>query len=431
MTTPSQNVYRPVLTQVETDTWTTRRDGPPYNFDHYTSSPIHIGNDVLERPASTTSPVRADGTRAPKPWDTTWGMYRQGLRGATWYRPSGIYKSYFSVTDSPLVGYTGLSHYLSACGAGWSRTDPSEGFPYTAEALARTAFRKELLDGKADWGVTLGEMRETVRGIRTYCEDVLTLIEYLGKKAKASKRAVVETILGVPPRSRRTPPWYRGKDRLIIDHWLAYQFAAKPLLGDIQTSGEALSWLYFDEAKPLRFKLKKGGSAVSEHQVNVPGYNWQPSYEGTVPLERAEQCHISCVYDAAKTGTRTLQQLGLTNPLSVAWELTTLSWGVDYISNMGDWIQSLAKIDGGDFVEGSLTRVQRVRSVGPMSVRPHPAVKHYLGSLSDLMFVLNAGRMQRIVLSSTPTPALRPAFRNRLGLTRVANLTAVLSNLLR
>lgn len=383
------------------------------------------------RPESITSPVRDDGTRGPKPWDHRWGQYSNPYKQVTTVTKYSNRRRFVTYVGMPLLGTASMASLLSRAGASWCN-QPAGAFPYAAEALARTSFRNAVAQGTADWGVALGEMRETVRGINTYCQDVLSLAEYLAKKYRMTKRAVVETILGIPPKTKKTPPWYRGKDRMIIDHWLAYQFAAKPLLNDIQSSGEALSKLLFDDGKRMLMKFKKGGSDVSETSSFLPGYPISGPFTGTGVFEVKTQCHIACIYELVPGTTRTLQEVGLTNPLSVAWELTTLSWGVDYVSNMGDWLQSLAPPQGADFVEGSLTRVMRVRSLGGIqNAQPVAPAELYSGNLNRMRYGLNAGRMQRVVLTDTPAPAILPAWRNRIGLTRMANLLAVTTKLLR
>lgn len=289
------------------------------------------------------------------------------------------------------------------------------------------------MDGKADWGVTLGEMRSTIKGVRQYAESTLGLIEAMAAQYRRRKRDVVDLLMGIPPRTRRAPSWYRNKDRLIIDNWLQFQFAAKPLLGDIQTSAEALSWLLFDERRPMRMKFKAGGSDSRSQSVLLAGATIN-TIRGRTRMETTEQCHISAVYDIEPTGTRTFQQLGLTNPLSVAWELTPFSWGVDYVTNVGKWLSSLARIEGASFVEGSLTRIQRTKTITTTQLEiASPGLDRWdlLEGFDPYPFSCVAGRMSRTVLTSAVEAAVRPAYKNRLGLTRMANALGVISNLLR
>jgi hypothetical protein len=322
----------------------------------------------------------------------------------------------------------GLDSFLGSCGASWSRYSSPGSFPQGVESQARSKFRKELQDGKAEWGVTLGEMRETARGIRQFSEETLDAISYLARTARRAKREVVKEILGIKPGTRKAPPWLRKPDQKLINGWLEYQFSVKPLLGDIQSSGEALSDLLFEENRPMRMKIKVGASdrSVTTYTSGSPTV---PGWYGSTSAETRTSCHISAVYDVTPTSARTMDQLGLGNPAAVAWELTTLSWMVDYVWGVGDWLNSLTRIEGATFVEGSLTRVQRCSSAGPVNFTPQSGIV-LLKGFNDYELTVEAGRMQRIVLSDV-APGQLPAFRSRLGLTQMANSLAVLSKLLR
>ena len=432
MTTPAQNIEY-TLSSVGT-----RRESYVYSNGTVVPGSLYTvaSRSACQReirPQSGSSPVRADGSRAPRAWDRRWGVLVCPVRDHVYFVDVGSnpYRR-IDARDSLLVwAANGLDVALAAGGAHWSRRSDAGSFPSGVESSARSKFRKELQDGKADWGVTLGEMRQTVKGVRQLSEETLDVISYLARTARRTKREIVREIMGIPPRSRSARPWLPNKDRKIINTWLEYQFSVKPLLGDIQTSSEALSHLLFEENRPMRLKIKTGASSTSEARYTSSSpYN--PGWTGTVRLQTTTQCHISAVYDVVPTTERTFQQLGLTNPAVVAWELTTLSWMVDYLWGVGDWLQSLTRIDGASFVEGSLTRVQRCKYAGPVSFTPSSSSVKLVGGFNDYEVSISAGRMQRVVLPPEGvTPGLHPAFRNRMGLTQMANSLAVLSQLLR
>lgn len=431
MTTPAQTINT-ILSNAGTIQRTRIYTVGPPIVDPVSVYTNNFGWNRNMRPASGSSPVRPDGSRAPRAWDRRWGVlavpnrdysYFYGVGGNPYYRRD-VYGSLLTAIAS-----NGLDNVLSACGASWSRAVTAGAFPSGVESMARTKLRNQLQDGKAEWGVTLGEMRQTVKGLHQFSSETLDVITWLSKSAKRAKREVVKEILGIPPGTRKAPPWVRGKDRKIVDGWLEYQFSVKPLLGDIQTSSQALSDLLFEELRPMRMKFKAGGSdrTVTSYKS---GSGFSPGWTGSVQAETSTQCHISAIYDITPTTTRTLGSLGLTNPLSTAWELTTLSWMVDYVWGVGDWLKSLTKIDGASFVEGSLTRVQRCSFAGPVSFTPDSSSVKLVKGFNDYEVSMSAGRMQRVVISDVQ-PGLHPAFRNRMGLTQMANSLAVLSNLLR
>lgn len=429
MTTPAQNINTTLTSVGQVQTSLIYSNGsqtnyPPYNVSTYSVNTRNV------RPASGSSPKRPDGTRPPRGWDRYWGTSVAPVRSCVYFQDVGSNPYYRHNRRASLINLVGngLDSILGSSGAAWSRLSSPGGFPSGVEAAARTKFRNELLDGKAEWGVTLGEMKETARGIRQFSEETLDVISWLAKSARRTKKEIVREILGIPPGTKRARPWIPKPDQKVINGWLEYQFSVQPLLGDIQTSSEALSDLLFEENRPLRMKIKTGAESRGLVDITSPG-GVSPGWTGTVTVETRTQCHISAVYDVVPTSRRTLQQLGLGNPVATAWELTTLSWMVDYVWGVGDWLKSLTKIDGASFVEGSLTRVQRVTSSGPVRFNPTHSHVKLVDGFADYEYTLAAGRMQRIVLTDV-APGFHPEVRNRLGLTQMANSLAVLSKLL-
>ena len=87
--------------------------------------------------------------------------------------------------------------------------------------------------------------------------------------------------------------------------------------------------------------------------------------------------------------------MGLANPAEVLLELTPFSWVVDYLSNTGKWVQSLAPLQGARWIEGSMSLVQRVQSIGPWRPKPSPGVDVRRMPAAGGSF--DAGRFDRVV----------------------------------
>jgi len=433
MTTPAQSVE--VLNRIDSAGMTREiRSGVPGPWQPWASTNAIGSLERNLRPQSVNSPVRADGTRAPKAWDRRWGYAVSPKRSVEWIRSNATSLTEVRANVLLVDLGNGFDSILSQAGGGWARRTSPHSFPYDAESIARTKLLNNLLQKQADWGVTLGEMRDTVRGIRRVSSDIIDLIDYLARTTRRTKRAVVETILGIPARKRRkTRSRTRRErldraDRLITDQWLQYQFSVAPTLADIHQSSEALSWLLFEEKRPMRMKFRAGAKVSSRESVTLRS-RVSPGWSGTLPVETTAECHMSCYYDIEPTTEATFQQLGLTNPASVAWELLAFSWMVDYVTTIGDWISSMTRNDLSTFVEGSMTRVVRVADRGPMTFKFDSRIIGHSGFGSPRL-TLDAGRMQRSVLQNV-YPAIRPAFRNRMGITQMANVLAVLRNLAR
>lgn len=434
MTTPAQSIN--TLEQVSCPT--RQRSIPPSGLPGpWAVGPVrksYVKADRNVRPVSVNSPIRSDGTRAPRDWDRQWGHLVSPVRTVSYIQKnsSGPNSTEIEISGYPLITLgNGISGWLSQVGGDWARGPVGGAFPYDAESIARTRFLNKLLDQKADWGVTLGEMSETVSGIRKVSSDIVDTIDWLADRTRRTKRAVVETILGIPPRKKRgrsSRQRLDSADRLITDQWLQFQFSVAPTLSDIHTSAEALSWLLFEEKKPLRMKFRAGSKVQTRSSYSITN-GYVPGWYGNGPASVETECHLSCFYDIVPTTQSTFAQLGLTNPASVAWELTQLSWMVDYLTTTGEWINSMTKNDSSTFVEGSITRVMRVKPVGPLTWTLHSRISSIRGA-SGALLQGEAGRMQRVVLQNVH-PAIRPAFRNRMNITRMANVLAVLSKLVR
>lgn len=67
------------------------------------------------------------------------------------------------------------------------------------------------------------------------------------------------------------------------------------------------------------------------------------------------RCKLYARIDPEWSGTRALNQLGLANPLALAWELTSLSFVVDWILPIGQVLNALTASAGLSFVNGSLS----------------------------------------------------------------------------
>jgi hypothetical protein len=129
------------------------------------------------------------------------------------------------------------------------------------------------------------------------------------------------------------------------------------------------------------------------------------------------------------SATRTFEQWGLANPAPVLLELTPFSWMLDYLSNTGKWVQSLVPIEGAQFIEGSISRIQIVDSLGPLRLVDQPGYTTVVGARTAPGGVRLSGRFDRTVLTSAILPALRPVIRDKLNLTRLANVLAVIGKM--
>lgn len=115
--------------------------------------------------------------------------------------------------------------------------------------------------------------------------------------------------------------------------WLQYKLGLAPLLGDIQ--------LLVDE---LSSSIKAVPPVIQK--MTVTSRTWLHESK-TLSRNRFADCKIEktrqliAYVQIDNLQLKALQDHGLTNPLSLLWELTWLSFVVDYIYNVSEWLQAL------------------------------------------------------------------------------------------
>lgn len=136
----------------------------------------------------------------------------------------------------------------------------------------------------------------------------------------------------------------------LSNHWLEFSFGWKPLVSDIYGCTEAVFRAYNVE-RPLKvvtrseidFSVKdvlNGTAGVSRRLVNSSGKG---------------ECRLVIEYVVDNEVISSLSSLGITNPLTLAWELTPWSFVVDWIIPIGNYIDRLDATAGLSFKRGSLS----------------------------------------------------------------------------
>lgn len=400
-----------------------------------------------ERAASSSSPVRPDGSRAPKAWDHRWGQLndvagKYVIKGPYWAGPTqtvvvegyagfGLGRPAFAVVNS----------LLSQVGLLWLNGNNVSEFPPLTVAAATTKVRNKALDGVAELGVTMAELHKTAGFVKDVATGMVKTLDRLsspkfwgrGLSGKQRSRRTRELLArGRSERRKRHESAAAYAKRLkrekqILQDWLTFQFAVKPLVYDVQDAGAALSYWLFERGNPLRVTYKAGHT--DEWQVSASfgfSINMYTNRAVTTRSKYVAQasCHFSLLFEVQPGTDRTIQQLGLNNPYSVAWELVQFSWMVDYVLGVGDWIKSMAKLDGLSFVEGCRSELLKLRSEGS---RPDVQVASASSTSVKGAVFLECGRFKRTVLAGPPGPALLPLFRNKMGIGQLANTLSALA----
>lgn len=199
------------------------------------------------------------------------------------------------------------------------------GYGLTLEQLHQTMRNKlsqRLWESPIDLGVSLGEYRETANLVAGSMVKAAQFYRDVRKHPFKLAKDVVSGYTKNPSAAAKAA----------ANAWLGYSYAVKPLMRDCWGAVEALT--------------KGLGADVPVHVVRVShrdALNGDASYRGeyTVHITGSVKGSGRMIFFVDNPFTFTLDQLGVTNPFSLAWELIPYSFVVDWFLPVGDMLRSV------------------------------------------------------------------------------------------
>lgn len=291
------------------------------------------------------------------------------------------------------------------------------------DSLARTKVLLALKDQKANLVQAYAERSQMFRLIG----DSATKIAKSLHSLKQGRLDLAAAALGLATSKRKTSKYRevhrkygsnpKALDSELSSRWLELQYGWSPLLSDIHGLAELTAQKVNHEVIDRVSSSSK--KEVSDHTVEVV-YGW------TIEQSRKTTTHIKYVlyYTPVDETAHTLTQLGVTNPLLIAWELLPWSFVIDWFIPIGNYIGSLDSTNGARFLKGVKTTTSRCVSkrLSTMKNVPFAANGVMNGRLESSLEQIT---MNRIVLLDFPQ-ATFPPFKNPLSLTHAANAIALL-----
>lgn len=231
------------------------------------------------------------------------------------------YTCHISTIDIPLVTYWNkLGKYGNATpqavtGIFGRPVFPSD--PWTnnhhLELIAK--LKDKVVGGGFNAAVSIAEMGQTCR----FIGDVARRVAVLDRSFKKLVR-----------KRYKVPPTHVVKS--LRDDWLAYQYAVMPLLQDVKSAAETLATINNRKATN-RFTVR---SEVVNTDTGInPPYAWQ---NGNAVTRSGEQI-IAFIHDGPNA---LLEASGITDPASVLWEKTRLSFVADWFLPVGDFLKAVS-----------------------------------------------------------------------------------------
>lgn len=304
MTTPAQNI-----TQLQNfSVYQVRRDANGNIVSQGTTTDV-VQVRRLIRPASSTNPVRLDNTRKPGPWSSTW-------------RQSGGFHGTLSMNYSP---GNPLTHSGLVRGNIALDFDPTQDLSTVNPLLtnARLKALAKVTNDTMQFNAALAQAKGTLKLAADFSSEAAHQLDNLmaGPKGLAKK-------LGKMSQWRKLP-----------DRYLAYLYGIAPLADDLENATTQLvkyGEKGFDMSVILKSSLRQTDS-ISHTPVSM--HNGSSGFVfGRANGIRKMAARVGYRFDLPGWF---LDQAPIVAPFSTAYELTKLSFVVDWFLPIGNWIGAM------------------------------------------------------------------------------------------
>lgn len=290
-----------------------------------------------------------------------------------------------------------------------------------AEAEARIL--SKIKEEKVNLGNLVAESNQTIKSIGTVARCIAGCIRNLrgGNFIRAAEA------LGLPlgsarvrkakGRYNRTYP--KDPTAAAANGWLALHFGWAPLISDIYGSCEAIANWQYERKAPISTKRVKVTRATSARE--------SPPGDFTTLYETLTTVKYTVSYRISKETFQRLQTVGLTNPLSIAWEITPWSFVVDWFLPIGRWLGNLDATVGIDFVDACWTRVDEQSITMRIDTSKVSGNTRYTYALSGETKALTIGRSPSVPPSVLTFPRFKNPFNLIHAVTGLSLLRQVIS----
>jgi len=282
----------------------------------------------------------------------------------------------------------------------------------------------DLKDQKINYGQAFAERQQTIDLIGSTATRIYRSFRDL-KRGDISSAA---QHLGVQVGRRRRQAFNRGFARnqaqSVSRGWLELQYGWKPLLQDVYGAAEDLAVSYVPQFQ----KVQTRKTLRRELNETIDELGGSQYYTGSYKtfLNGSARCtvRVGCTFTVGDSTLRRASQMGLTNPATLAWELTPFSFVADWFLPVGNWINSWDSTLGLNFLDGYITTFQFFSGTGTVAgsyaykADNTQYTKLYTSSYKIIT-------VKREKLRSFPS-ARFPEFKNPVSVTHAANALALL-----
>lgn len=261
------------------------------------------------------------------------------------------------------------------------------------------------------------------------------------KALKRGRLGDAYSALGIqPPRragraGRRRYPKPKSVRENAQSYWLELQMGWKPVLSDLDNAAKAIAD-YVVKTPPNLCKVTGRGGVEWVQRTPIAGGT--QFYPGSTHDKHSGECQLVLYYTFSDRTIASAKKFGLTTVLPTIWELVPLSWVVDYVIGIGDFLENLTAYQGLEFKSGCVTHLYRLeRRSGQSGKGMYTETKSYYGETSYVSAFSTASgwtyteshfSMNRSVMTSFPYPRwpkVNLDFHGERGVVKTLNLLAL------
>lgn len=351
----------------------------------------------------TDSGVALIGTRIQRSWT---GTDSPIVKGRMAFRENEYHVSYslysdrvlrYSYPQSPGIVYTGS---MGVCG--WTPGDKPFSITSNDEIALLNRLMGKIRGHSFNAGITLAEGKETLTMLQESMHTVLSA--YISLRHGNVKKFSSILRSGTRVRKFRVRPsafrtLYSAKS--FEEKWLSLRYGWLPFVHDAFEFAHALESMFSrkdNEPLQVRAAVKKADSFV---------------WGATTPQSRSAYDHrlqLIAKFTVDKSLIKSLKDLGLMDPASVAWEVLPYSFVVDWFLPIGSYLSarnSKYLLASTQLIRTKYAHQKLLSLYNALSGRNYPILSDASGLQSETM------SMERVINPSIQTPL--PEFRNPLA----------------
>jgi len=284
-----------------------------------------------------------------------------------------------------------------------------------ADRKAQNSLLLKIKDQKVNLFQALAERDQAARMIGN---NAIRIAKAIASVKKGNWSGAADA-LGVKRRSGfpSARDYRRAQSKAIASGWLELQYGWRPLINDVYGAAEAVANANYGTPRE---------KVVQTVRLSGSSFNTaRPSANQLVTDMHTYDVSIKyvCYFSAGNQLVKSLSEVGITNPVLIAWELMPYSFVVDWFIPVGNFISTFDATLGLTFDRGCRTIFQRLKCYTNITHGPSDGTG---GIRSGNEFALREEiRCDRSLLGNFPSPQI-PSFKSPLGIEHMLNALALL-----